>query len=328
MGKGKGEAPQVQRWGAERKPTLGGISFYIVFLFCLSLSYGPYLNGEEEGVRMMGLLGAGSLAFIMGLSDDVYETRPFLKLAVQAACGFIFLLTGSHLVLPGPEWVGGALTLLWVILLMNSFNMVDNMDGIAASIALTVLAGSVLRLGTMEASVMSLCPVLLGLFAAVAAFLYYNIHPSSMFMGDAGTQFLGLLLAFFSIHLFWTPVEAYRIESSWVLLYKGSALLLLFWSSLVDTATVLILRIARGGSPLKGGKDHTTHAFSYAGLSERKINLLYFLWNALNVLLALAVIRYEASLFPALLVLAYILITFVAILLHTQRNYLKERSPV
>ena len=208
MTKGRAEGYRAQRWDPERKPTLGGITLYIIFLFCLSLSYGPYFGGAlADPSWMMGVLGAASLAFLMGLSDDVYETRPLLKLAVQIACGLVFVISGTQFDLPAPPWVEGFLTVLWVVLLMNSFNMIDNMDGIAASIALTVLAGCVVRLWISELGLLSLLPVLIGMLAAVLGFLRYNVHPSSMFLGDAGTQFLGLLLAFFGIHFFWTVPE-------------------------------------------------------------------------------------------------------------------------
>jgi UDP-GlcNAc:undecaprenyl-phosphate GlcNAc-1-phosphate transferase len=329
MAKGRSEGYRFQRWDPERKPTLGGITLYIVFLFCLSLSYGPYFDGSMENTSwMMALLGAASLAFLMGLSDDVHETRPLLKLAVQAGCGIIFVMSGIELELPAPSWVESSLTVLWVILLMNSFNMIDNMDGIAASIALTVLVGCLLRLWDHGPELLSLWPVLLGVLAAVIGFLRYNVHPSSMFLGDAGTQFLGLLLAFFGLRFFWTVGDPSISPDLLSILYKASALLLLFWSSLADTMTVFVLRLYRGASPLKGGKDHSTHAFSYAGWPERGVNLFYFLWSALNVSLALSVVATGVSIFSFGAVVAYILITFVALLLHTHRNYLKERKPI
>lgn len=323
MKKGREEERSLERWDPERKPTLGGITLYMVFLLCFSLSYGPYFDGSEaEQIRMMGLLGAASLAFLMGLSDDVYHTRPLLKLGVQAACGAILLFSGTGMGMPGPDWLGPSFTLLWVILLMNSFNMIDNMDGIAGGIALTVVLASLYRLWILDEELLSLWPVLIGMAAGILGFLRYNVHPSSMFLGDAGTQFLGLILAYLSLRLFWMSGDISGTPFGWTFLLKALSIPLLFWSTIADTLTVFVLRIHRGTSPTKGGKDHSTHAFSYAGWPERGVNLFYFLWSTLNVLLASYVIMVDRSsaFLGTLLLLAYFAISFLGLLVHTYRR--------
>lgn len=310
----------MKRWDPERKPTIGGISLYIVFLFCVSVTYGPYFNGEnEEQLWLLGLLGAASLAFLMGLSDDVSETRPYLKLFVQLVCGSILVASGTSFQVPGHELLGHALTVLWVILLMNSFNMIDNMDGVAGGIALTLLSASLFHCWMLEGAG-SFLPILSGMIAAVLGFLPFNLYPSKIFMGDAGTQFLGLILAFIGIRYFWNTglMEA---PSPLLLLEKGVFLLLLFWTSLTDTITVFILRMKRGDSPLKGGKDHTTHSWSYAGWSDRGVNLLFFLWSLLNVLLALLVMNLSMQpVYRIIIFLAYMIITFVVMFLTAYRS--------
>ncbi|MFB6257454.1 MAG: MraY family glycosyltransferase [Flavobacteriales bacterium] len=328
MSKGKAGQRKVHRWDPERKPTLGGISLYIIFLFSLILSYGPFFGtSEAEHTPMFGLLGAATLAFLMGLSDDVHETRPFLKLGVQAICGLILVFSGVILDLPGPEQLGSVVTVLLVILLMNSFNMIDNMDGIAGAIAVCVIGVALLRIGVTDGASTSLWPLLLGMEAAVLGFLFFNIHPSSMFLGDCGTQFLGLLLAYIGIRIFWTSPEAEAVTSGYGFLTHSLTLMLLFWSSLLDTITVFILRILKGYSPLQGGKDHTTHALSYFGMSERNVNLLFFLWSAVNASLAYYVIRTPAlSTLELMALLAYILITFALVFINTYKRGVKQWS--
>lgn len=322
MGKGKEQERADQRWDPERKPTLGGIALYIVFLFCFSLSYGLYFDGgQKEGIWMTGLLGAASLGFLMGLSDDVYETRPFLKLAVQSTCAIVLVISQTVLQMPGPAWIDIAATLLWVILLMNSFNMVDNMDGVAGGIALTVIAATMFQLWSLQGAASSFWPVLIGILAGVLGFLRYNVNPSSMFLGDAGTQFLGLFLAFLGIRFFWNAPEPAITSSAWGALERVLVLMLLFWSSLADTISVFVLRIIRGGSPLKGGKDHTTHALSYAGWSDRAVNLFFFIFSGLNVFLALTLQRLDGAsgLFLAALI-GYIFLTFAVLYANAHRN--------
>ncbi len=312
MAKGKEEEQVAQRWDPERKPTLGGISLYIVFLFCLTLTYTPFFGGGANGeLQLLGLLGAGSLAFLMGLSDDVYETKPFLKLFVQLGCGTILILSGTSFELPGPDWLSQCFTIFWVVLMMNSFNMVDNMDGIAAGIALTVLGAAMGRVWFLGGEGVHIWPVLVGMTAGVLAFLRYNVHPSSMFLGDAGTQFLGLLLAFLGISYFWGPEVSGAEWGPRGVLVKVMGLLLVFWASLADTLSVFVLRLLRGRSPLQGGKDHTTHALSYAGWSDRGVNIIYLLWSVVNAGLGFYVIHSDRmSTLGIAATLVYILLTF------------------
>lgn len=329
MGKEREGERETYRWDPEQKPTLGGITLYIVFLFCFSLSYGPYFNGgENEYSWMLGLMGSASLAFLMGLSDDVYETRPFLKLAVQTACAIILIMSDTVLQLPGPVWLDLTGTILWVILLMNSFNMIDNMDGVAGGIALTIIAASMFRLWGLQGAGSSFWPVLIGILAGVIGFLCYNVHPSSMFLGDAGTQFLGLFLAFLGIRFFWNAPEPALTGSTFAFLERVLILLLLFWSSLADTISVFALRVIRGGSPLKGGKDHTTHALSYAGWSDRSVSFIYFIWSIVNISLALMLLSVEGAsplMFTALI--AYIFLTFAILFVNAYRTGEKEWTP-
>lgn len=321
MGKGKENERPVQRWGPERKPTIGGITLYIAFLLCLTLTYGPYFGGSEVGMWLMGVLGAGSLAFLMGLSDDVYETRPFLKLTVQAVCGVILAVSGTAFQLPAPQWLEFLLTILWVILIMNAFNMIDNMDGIAGGIALCILFLALLM--ARDEAGRSLEFLLIGMSAGVLGFLYHNLHPSRIFLGDAGTQFLGLFLAAIGLRLFWASGSSEG--EAFGLLEKGMLFLLPFWSFLADTFTVFVLRILRGGSPLVGGKDHTTHSISYRGVSERLVNLIFVLWtllNCANFYIVTTVKGPFGALIPALF--AYILITFAIVFLIAYRAGEKE----
>ena len=120
----------VIRWSNESKPSLGGVSFYIVFLFaiiCYSIiSDVPILHDQQ----IIGLLSAGSISFAMGLADDTYNTKPWGKLLVQILCGMTFIYSGTIIELTHIPLYDKIITIIWVVALMNSLNMLDNMDGI------------------------------------------------------------------------------------------------------------------------------------------------------------------------------------------------------
>lgn len=277
--------PPLVRWSSASKPAFGGIGFFIVFLACFAL-YGVLFPGQvTDTLRpdLAGLLAATSLGFLMGLADDAYNTRPVLKFFVQLSCGGILVATGTYIDLFGLQWANVLITLVWVVGMMNSINMLDNMDGITSVVSMAILATAM--------SVMLLLPLLdpvflvlmLGTTAALCGFLFYNWYPSRMFMGDTGSQFLGVFLAFVGIRFFWNaPSPLGNMEPARQVL----GAVVVFLLPLADTTIVSINRISRGRSPFIGGRDHTTHHLSYAGLSDGQVALSFIGISLLNAFLA------------------------------------------
>lgn len=285
------EQQTLIRWSSTAKPSLGGICFYILFLACFSL-YGvlfPSLSAEALRPELLGLLAATSLGFLMGLADDAYNTRPLLKFLVQLACGGILIASGTCIDVFDTHALNIALTLLWVVGLMNSINMLDNMDGITTSVSIAILiAGvmSMLVIGPMDPVYMVL---LIGTMAALTGFLFFNWNPSRMFMGDTGSQFLGVFLAFVGIRFFW---NAASIEGHWEPARQAISATIVFLLPIVDTTVVTISRIAKGRSPFVGGRDHTTHHLSYAGYSDGQVALIFIGLSLLHVFLTFVMCRY------------------------------------
>lgn len=272
------------RWSNEAKPSLGGISFYLIFL--LSFMIYAIVFGEADVFRNKNLLGLFfgiNVAFLLGLSDDAYDTRPFLKLLSQILCGVILASTSSGIELFEQDWLNTSLTILWVVGMMNSINMLDNMDGITTIasifIILTILGISVPFNLKNNVDLFLLITTL----GALAGFLVLNWHPSKLFMGDTGSQFLGLFLAYFSIKFLWNRgVE----EGDYAIFSNLSLVLITFAIPIVDTTFVTIRRLKRGQSPMIGGKDHTTHTLSYAGLGDGLIAYVYTVLGIVSTLLA------------------------------------------
>ncbi|MBL7981954.1 MAG: undecaprenyl/decaprenyl-phosphate alpha-N-acetylglucosaminyl 1-phosphate transferase [Flavobacteriales bacterium] len=281
------------RWSSSSKPAFGGIGFFILFLVSFTL-HGVIFPGEARQVlrpELLGLLAATSLGFLMGLADDAYNTRPLLKFIAQVLCAVLLIVSGTFIDLFEAQWANMLLTVLWVVGMMNSINMLDNMDGITTSVSITILAAGCMAImvsGPFDPAYMVL---MIGTIAALFGFLFFNWNPSRMFMGDAGSQFLGVFLAFVGIRFFWnapSPLGAWEAERQIL------APLMVFLLPIVDTTVVSINRISRGSSPFVGGRDHTTHHLSYAGLSDAQVALTFIGISVLNVFLTFVMFKFIA----------------------------------
>lgn len=284
--------PEMVRWSSTQKPAVGGISFFVIFLLsiaCYAVFF-PYrfMPLDKE---LLGVLGAVTLAFIMGLADDAYNTKPLLKLFVQISCGIILIMTNQSIqlfndsmfngifgyVIPAgstfdAELLNDVLTVLWVVGIMNSINMLDNMDAITASVSAFIIVEALLTIYIGHDFYNVHVIILLGVMGALSGFLFFNWHPSRLFMGDSGSQFLGIVLAIIGIRYFWNGADfgGHIYHSKQVLVT-----LLAFIIPICDTTSVVINRLARGKAPWVGGKDHTTHHLSYAGLSDSQVAIAF-----------------------------------------------------
>jgi UDP-GlcNAc:undecaprenyl-phosphate GlcNAc-1-phosphate transferase len=280
----------IIRWSPKAKPSLGGISFYIIFLISIA-SYPIFFEQSKVlfSKPIIGILAACTLAFLMGLSDDAYNTKPLLKLLIQICCGLILISTGTYINIFSNNIINYSITLFWVVGLMNSINMLDNMDGITTLVSITILISALFILYINHDSRSIYIMLLLGVLAALIGFLFFNWHPSKMFMGDTGSQFLGLFLAAMGIKYFWnTPdVHGNLIQSK-----QFFVTILTFAIPIIDTTTVTINRLRKGKSPFVGGKDHTTHSLFFMGLTEKRIAILFVGICAVSMFFNLLIIKY------------------------------------
>jgi UDP-GlcNAc:undecaprenyl-phosphate GlcNAc-1-phosphate transferase len=283
----KDQSEDMVRWSSS-KPAFGGISFYIMFLFsiaCYSILFEAvsYIN---DIVQFLGVLAACSLGFVVGLADDAYNTKPFLKFFAQVSSAVILIATGTSINISGITIVDYSLTILWVVGLMNSINMLDNMDGITTSVSISVIVAVLYMLAVNGEEHSIYFITLLGVLAGLLGFLYYNWNPSKMYMGDTGSQFLGVFLAAIGILYLWNygAEPNFRIQTK-----QFIVALLVFIVPIIDTTTVTINRLLKGQSPFVGGKDHTTHHLSYLGLSDRQVALTFLGLSFLSVIFLIVI---------------------------------------
>lgn len=269
----RGEINSNQRWSNIQKPAFGGISFYIIFLLSFTSFTIFFSSGSDMPNRtMLGLVIATALSFLMGLADDAFNTRPMLKLGVQIISAFILIYTGTFIDIFESAALNYTLTVLWVVGMMNSINMLDNMDAITSLISIITILSTLMILFLTGNYYNIYFFTLLGVLASLIGFLFFNWSPSKLFMGDTGSQFLGLFLAFVGIRFIWN-IEGLLLENP--VADKFILIMAFFAVPLIDTLTVTINRIVRKQSPMIGGKDHTTHTMAYMGLSDRQVAIFF-----------------------------------------------------
>jgi UDP-GlcNAc:undecaprenyl-phosphate GlcNAc-1-phosphate transferase len=198
------EQPKAGRWHERPVALMGGIAIYFSWL----LGVGVY--GFE---KLYGILAGSTLMLAVGWMDDRYEIGPMAKVAAQLAAGGILLIDGFELGYGMFDWHTIPLTLGWIVLVTNAFNLLDNMDGLAPGVAMVSSAAMgfmAWSLGAVPAAVAAW-----SLSAASGGFLFFNFHPARIFMGDTGSQFVGFLLAAFSL--------AVPLHVTDVLVYLASA---------------------------------------------------------------------------------------------------------
>lgn len=259
------------RWDKVSKPFLGGVSFFLVFLIAIICFYFILKDDPVFTIQITGILIASGIGFCSGLSDDIYHSNPYSKIAFQFLSGSVLIITGTYIDIFPWEWLNYLFTILWVVGLMNSINMFDNMDAIASIVTLFAIIAILITIwNTGHYSEIHLF-LLIALSAAIIGFLFFNRHPSKMYMGDNGSQFLGACMAAFSIIFLWN----FKVSKEGSISIRILLPLLAFLPSICDTIIVSINRMARGQSPFVGGKDHTSHHLSYLGLSDRSIALVF-----------------------------------------------------
>ncbi len=256
------DRPTARKGHVRPTPLLGGIALYVALVG--SLLVGPRHAAVTELAAI--IVGATWMALV-GLWDDRRGLSPAAKLIAEIAAATALLLAGVAVALPVPAWVNAGLTVAWVVGISNAFNLLDNMDGLAAGLA-AVASASFLLLAALNGQVLvgALAAALLG---ACLGFLGHNFSPASIFMGDAGSLLLGFLVAVLGIKLRF-PANVPTVTWMVPILVLGVAVL--------DTTLVVVSRLRRGVNPLTTpGRDHLSHRLVRLGRSEREAVLLLYL---------------------------------------------------
>jgi UDP-GlcNAc:undecaprenyl-phosphate GlcNAc-1-phosphate transferase len=319
------DAPNMARkTQAEPVPYLGGVAIALgISLITLGAvfvgadSFAGENNDQLKDLALTVLLPALVLG-AMGLFDDLRSLSPWPRLIVQTVVGTIvaFVIVengtigtpfGNGGATDSGSWINTAVTIFWIVGICNSINFFDNLDGAASgAVAIAALGVFVIAFDRGQELVSALSIVTAG---ATIGFLMWNKSPAKIYMGDAGALFLGIIISVATIRL--NP----GITPTW---HSLAIPVMLLAVPLLDTCVAVFSRLARGLSPLTGGKDHLSHRLVRGGLTRRMAAIS--LWSASGVaaLFALGVYFFADSLGSVLIgIFAAIWLFVLALFLRT-----------
>jgi UDP-GlcNAc:undecaprenyl-phosphate GlcNAc-1-phosphate transferase len=245
--------------------TSGLVAIYVLGPGVLPEPLARHASGVlQQSRELIWILVLASAIMAMGLWDDVKNLNWRFRLGIQLLCATLVVMSGIRVTLFGPfthPFLGGAVTVLWIVGLTNAFNMLDNMDALAASVGLIaalLFCGAQVAVGGLFAPA-----VLLVVVGALAGFLVHNHAPARLFMGDAGSNFLGFLLGVLTVVGTFTRDERGGSFSR----YGVLAPLLVMAVPLYDMASVILIRLSEGRSPFLGDRRHFSHRLVSRGLT-------------------------------------------------------------
>ncbi|MBN1917089.1 MAG: undecaprenyl/decaprenyl-phosphate alpha-N-acetylglucosaminyl 1-phosphate transferase [Verrucomicrobia bacterium] len=269
-------------------PLLGGVAIVASFLFTvvgasvvMLLARGGALAGLvpeavrgysagmiQQAPRLFLVLGGALAMMVLGLIDDKRSLGPFTKLAVETAVAVILVAFGVRVSLfIGSDVLAGVVSVLWILAVINATNFLDNMDGLAAGVA--AIAAFFFLLTAVQYEQYFVSAMLAALVGAVVGFLVYNVHPASIFMGDAGSLFLGYMLAVLTIlGTYYRPGHPTT--------FPVVVPLVVLAVPLYEMATVTAIRLHKGLSPFKASKHHFSFRMRGLGLGVR--GAVSFIW--------------------------------------------------
>jgi len=273
-----------------------------------------YLPGMIERVPLLlGVLGCAVFLHIVGLRDDRRPLGPGVKFAVQFSVG---LVTAWPLGIRAAEFLPPvlsiALTVLWIVLITNAFNFLDNMDGLSAGVG--AIAATIFALASMNAGQVFVPTLAALLVGATLGFLVFNFSPASIFMGDAGSLVMGYLLSVVTVL---TTFYDASLEFSPLGVVVPLVVLAV---PLYDVTSVVIHRIRLGESPFRGDRRHFSHRLVNRGLSPRGAGLTIYLATAATGLPAIVLPSLTWPGAILMLIQCVCVVLIIAILEHTEHG--------
>jgi UDP-GlcNAc:undecaprenyl-phosphate/decaprenyl-phosphate GlcNAc-1-phosphate transferase len=246
------------------------------------------------------LYALGSLAILaLGIVDDRRKLSAGFKLLVEAIVATGVALGGARLQLfDVPIPVSIAVTVLWILAVTNAFNLLDHMDGLSSGVA--CLAGAAFLIVAIQTGQPLIASLLLPLLGAGAGFLLFNFPPARIFLGDAGSLFIGFWLSCLTI--------SFTFYDSHYPLYTYFVPVAVLAVPLFDTASVVLIRVRRRKPIFEGDTNHLAHRLTRLGMSRRLAVLTIY---ALTLFAGLsAVLLYHVGQTGAVLILVQLLLTF------------------
>lgn len=285
-------------------PLIGGLAIYIAFISVLIIKAGRLTNTE------IGIILGATIIVLGGVLDDKMDLKPWQKLAFQTVASICLIIFGVKIeYLTNPvtsmggyidlHWLSIPFTMIWVIGVTNALNLIDGLDGLASGIAListiSIFVISIINY-RYEAALLT---IILG--GSILGFLPYNFNPASIFLGDAGSQLLGFLLAAISMTGAVKSVAAFSIAVP----------ILALGLPIYDTLFAMIRRKVNGKPIMQADRGHLHHRLLDMGLTQRQVVVIMYFISA--ILGGIAIIAMQISTTKSYFLLTVVLIVIIAI---------------
>ena len=290
-------------------PPLGGVATAIAFFIGVS-----FLGEADNNFALIGLFAL--LLSLVGAVDDFFNLEWKIKLFFQVLFVSIpvfnleiFLNIESLFNYDFNNTVNYFGSILWIVLLINSINFIDNMDGLAVVVTGSICYQSVILTYLLNQNKLTDLSVVL-LFV-ILGFFIFNFPPAKLYLGDSGSLFIGFCLGFLSILFTWNSGQQYALS------YTLSPLILFFTIPLLDFLIILEGRIKRGVSPTTGGTDHISHRLLAKGLSEKNVLAVFTIYSIFNFSIILGYVFLNTFFSVIALLIYFVQFTYLF-------NYLKK----
>jgi UDP-N-acetylmuramyl pentapeptide phosphotransferase/UDP-N-acetylglucosamine-1-phosphate transferase len=311
-----------------KRPTArgGGLAVVLgIYAACLmGLSFpGPTRPGGLDLHWWLNFLPSSLILLVVGLVDDIRGLGAWKKLAGQIVAALWIALSGTHFgTLLGyelPPFLDGLLVVAWIVAVINAYNLIDGLDGLASGLAIISATGlcGILVLGNLPGVVV----ILVALIGACLAFLRYNFHPATIFLGDTGSMSIGLVLGVVSLQTF--TKNTFFLSMTIPLLILGVPI----YDTLLAIWRRSVRRFISGGEPNGSGKpggvmsadlEHLHHRLVKAGLSTRRVATVLCITNAVLVVFGLLMMTFQSHasgiFLLALLAAVYVLLRHMAVI--------------
>ena len=244
-------------------PYLGGMAVLSAFLAVVAA---PVVIDQTAAInrQIIGVIAVATCLAVIGLIDDLRSLPFSIRLLAEVMAGLVIWAGGARVQFSNVSAIDLFLTVAWVVGVTNAFNLMDNMDGLSAGIA------AIASTGFFAVAVANDQFLVAGVAIAIAGsalgFLFHNFHPASIYMGDAGALFFGLMISFLGLKTQMSSVHSMP--------YLAPLVILLI--PLLDTSLVTISRLRHGLSPFQGGRDHLSHRLLRSGLQIRPVALVLY----------------------------------------------------
>jgi len=288
------DAPSEERKIHKRSiPTIGGIIIYAGTLFAYALWYNiedkVYYDKIFQSVNEFKLIIATSLVlFFVGVKDDIVGTAPVKKLFAHIVVALVLVLmgdiriTGLHGIFGVsdiPYWGSVFLSIFTYVVVVNSFNLIDGVDGLAAGVGF--ISCATFGIWFIFANEYPYAALSFALAGALLGFLIFNFSPAKIFMGDSGSLVIGMFVCVLAIKLIEYPTQ--QLNSFWVHISKPVFAISALVYPLMDTLRAFIIRAVKGQSPFTADRNHLHHKLLDCKFNHAKTVGIIYLFSVLTI---------------------------------------------